>query len=88
VHDNPLEARFLKAWQGQNEGSGRLLDYLLGDGAKASIASDRDEKVAATVIQWLGSPVGQSFLSNVLGIQICTDKISVDSGKTWIETNS
>lgn len=28
--------------------------------------SDRDRKVVATTIQWLGSPVGQSFLAKAL----------------------
>lgn len=42
-----------------------MLEYLMGDGATRGVVSDRDELVAATVIQWLGSPVGQGFLRDV-----------------------
>ena len=37
----------------------------MGDGASRAEVSDRDELVAATLIQWLGSPVGQTFLKEV-----------------------
>ena len=66
--DNPLEKHFAEAWNTENnrsEGRG-VLDYLLAKNCNypAGEASDRDREVAATVIQWLGSPVGQSFLEN------------------------
>ena len=64
--DNPEEKRFADAWSRQNY-NGRHLGYLLccGDQQHAPAPSDRDEQVAATVIQWLGSPVGQAFLRDM-----------------------
>jgi hypothetical protein len=65
LKDNPEEKRFAQAWSEQ----GNILAYLLDErpvqGGRPPTPSDRDELVAATVIQWLGSPVGQHFLSNV-----------------------
>ncbi len=69
INSNPLEHRFAVAWEelntdevGHLNGRGTL-DYMLSptnrpDGEVA----ERDRVVAATVIQWLGSPVGQRFL--------------------------
>lgn len=61
--DNPEEQRFAEAWETSNA-QGRTLTYLLciGDQRFPIPASEHDEMVAATVIQWLGSPVGQGFL--------------------------
>ena len=64
----PLEARFAKQWQQQND-YGNTLAHILnvrGDGRPAE-PSERDAEVAATVIQWLGSHVGQNFLRDVMG---------------------
>ena len=36
--------------------------------------TERDKVVAATVIQWLGSPVGQFFIGNVLEKQERSNK--------------
>jgi len=63
--DNPRERRFADEWNRQNEVF-RTLDYLLGDGLNPAEPSTRDRLVAATVIQWLGSPVGACFLRDVL----------------------
>jgi hypothetical protein len=65
--DNPLEKKFALAWEKDNNQC-RALEYLL---AKNSNHPDgevtaRDRKVAATVVQWLGSPVGESFVREVL----------------------
>jgi hypothetical protein len=61
--DNPEEQRFAKHWETYNDRFPGTLDYLLSkDNRPAVEASDRDREVAATVIQWLGSPVGQGFL--------------------------
>lgn len=38
----------------------------LGNGKDPVEVSDRDREVAATVIQWLGSPVGNNFLRELL----------------------
>lgn len=61
--DNPEERRISAAWAREQE-HGRVLDYILhpGDQHQVSECSGRDAVVAATVIQWLGSSVGQSFL--------------------------
>lgn len=67
---NPLEQDFAEAWEEINTDSyGKLngkcaLDYLLAKNPNEprGEVTDRDRMVAATVIQWIGSPVGQSFL--------------------------
>ena len=65
---NPEERRFSEAWALEN-GRGQLLDYLLDTRTDHTAfpppSSTRDHQVAATVIQWLGSPVGQSFLETL-----------------------
>lgn len=69
VETNPLEHVFAKAWQKVVEG--KTLNYLLDPEHPnyPDSPSDRDYKVAATVIQWLGSPVGQGFLKEILETQ-------------------
>lgn len=71
--DNKLEKAFALAWQHENE-VGDTLAYLLRPLEEIPIyyttrppdpAADA-AKVAATVIQWLGSPVGQAFLAQVI----------------------
>ena len=68
---NPLEKVFAEAWEeintdtfGKLNGK-RILDYLLAEEPNEPLmeVTGRDRMVAATVIQWLGSPVGRSFLS-------------------------
>lgn len=67
--DNPEEKRIADAWQAHND-TGRTLDHLL-DPRKGEPfghpphAADRDRVVAATVMQWLGSHVGQGFLRDL-----------------------
>lgn len=62
--DNPEEKRFADAWEGM-PASGNL-PWLLTEGDQGPSGpepiSPRDAAVAATVVQWLGSPVGLSFL--------------------------
>jgi hypothetical protein len=55
------EREFAEAWERQ----GNTLAYLLGNGRDPLAPSERDAIVAATVIQWLGSNVGQAFLSDL-----------------------
>jgi len=67
--DNPMEQRFALAWQEENDrpnGGAGVLEYMMGDGSRAVDVSDRDRLVANSIIQWLGSPVGQLFLARVL----------------------
>lgn len=67
--DNPLEKEFALAWQESNE-HGTVLDYLMdrnnSQGCRPCEASDESRVASSTVIQWLGSPVGQFFLAEVL----------------------
>ena len=65
--ENPEERRFAKAWEDQNR-HGSNLAYLLhmGEGrGRPPEPNEREHVVAATVIQWLGSPVGQCFLRDL-----------------------
>jgi hypothetical protein len=65
---NPEEAAIAKAWQEHND-SGNTLAWLLdpekGNSRRPPEPSERDVAVAATVVQWLGSPVGQCFLRDL-----------------------
>lgn len=65
---NPKERRFAKAWVDScTTGStlAHILDPNPGSSGKPPEPSERDQVVAATVIQWLGSPVGQNFLKSL-----------------------
>jgi len=71
--DNHTEELFAMAWEdintdfhGKLNGRGTL-DYILAENPNdpRGEVSDRDREVAATVIQWLGSSVGQHFLKDV-----------------------
>jgi hypothetical protein len=71
-NQNPLEKDFAEAWEEENNKNGRgILDYLLANDPNEpkGEVSERDREVAATVIQWLGSPVGQSFYNQVVEIK-------------------
>ena len=67
--DNPKEKVFAQAWEDQNNfdnsDSRQTLDYLLAVKINEPMGevTDRDRQVAATVIQWLGSSVGQCWLA-------------------------
>lgn len=71
--DNPSERIFAEHWEkvnvsifGDLDGKG-VLDYLLAKDPNhpRNEVTERDRLVAATVIQWLGSPVGTHFLREV-----------------------
>jgi len=75
LNDNPLEKAYHDAWVEENEGNLcrqiGILQWLLGDDNKPSHdMTQRDALVAATVIQWLGSPVGQCFVNKVLAKEL------------------
>ena len=70
---NPDEQLFAEEWEEHNtshegkvDGSG-ILDYLLAENPNdpRGEVTDRDRRVAATVIQWLGSQCGKCFLRDV-----------------------
>jgi hypothetical protein len=64
---NSRERVFAKAWQDENERySESLLAWMIGDGSRPGFPSARDYTVAATVVQWLGTPVGKIWLDEVL----------------------
>jgi len=71
--DNPLEKRFAQQWQECNSSPTtefRTLGYLFSKENQLEFVSERDALVAATVIQWLGSPVGTWFLADALGVPV------------------
>jgi hypothetical protein len=68
-----VEKLFAESWEKQNvsllgglDGKGTL-DYLLAKDCNHpnGEVTSRDRQVAATVIQWLGSPVGQNFIEEI-----------------------
>jgi hypothetical protein len=65
---NPEEQRFAEAWA-THDSQGQTLAWLLhlGDqpGCGPADPTEREQAVAATVVQWLGSPVGQNFLASL-----------------------
>ena len=66
--DNPEELRFFDAWQEFNRDDvhlDSLLDERPVQHGRSPACSERDQVVAETVIQWLGSPVGQSWLAGL-----------------------
>jgi hypothetical protein len=69
---NPLEKAFAVAWQEMNSGLGKrytTIDYLMDPSNRGNPnppITKRDWHIANTLIQWLGSPVGESFLIDVL----------------------
>lgn len=61
---NPLEKKFAEEW---NKVAPHTLGYLLcGKDRWNHEYTQRDAEVAATMIQWLGSPVGESFVRGIL----------------------
>lgn len=66
VAQNHEEARFKEIWEKFNEHDRTLLGYLLTPPERSQQyplePSDRDWLVANTVVQWLGTHVGQGFL--------------------------
>ncbi len=60
--NNPIEVVFAKKWKKENSWDtySPTVSYLIPDCTK------RDSQVAATIVQWLGSPVGQGFLCDVI----------------------
>ena len=73
---NPLELRFAQHWQDHNtRPSTCMLDYLMDPenrGTPVPALTDREWRVANTIIQWLGSPVGFGFLRDVLEPRIAS----------------
>ena len=67
---NPLEKRFANEWRKRNKREGLShgqLDYMLAEDPNkpGGEVTERDAMVAAAVVQWLGTHVGQCFLEDV-----------------------
>lgn len=59
------EINFVKAINDEIRMNSQCLAQIVGDPDKKHWIDERDEKVALSVIQWLGTPVGQGFLDKV-----------------------
>lgn len=64
----PLERRFLEVWDKKKKQQ-KILSYILdrdhtnrGD----YLPTEEEVEIADTLIQWLGTPVGQGFLGEVM----------------------
>lgn len=75
----PLEAAFAKLWEEENEerpginyGNGTLQDLFMDNSGSMMFArcihqvTDSERYVAATVVQWMGTNCGMSFLETAL----------------------
>jgi hypothetical protein len=70
--NNPLEKKFAAAWKDINWDN-KILSYLLDrthENRGDHVVTDLEAEVAATMIQWLGTPVGQYFLESVQPLQV------------------
>lgn len=59
---NPREVAFAQQWMEENTPRRCILAHILGRENRPIDPTDRDAQVVATVIQWLGSNVGMSFI--------------------------
>ncbi len=64
---NRREVAFAVQWKRLARGNflAKVLDPNYSGSSRLAFVSYRDKTVAATIIQWLGSPVGQAFLRDV-----------------------
>ena len=63
---NPREIIFARRWEDENTGMRSVLNWLLGPHNQQVDVTERERTVAATVVQWLGSPIGFNFLEEAL----------------------
>lgn len=60
---DPKEHAAAQLWQEQHQNDPGTLPYLLSKNGRDPVdPTDHEWEVAATVIQWLGSPIGQDFM--------------------------
>lgn len=67
--NNPLEQDFVTAWEEANKDN-QLLQYILdrsGNNRGDYCPTEIEQETAMTIIQWLGTLVGQAFLRDVIG---------------------
>jgi hypothetical protein len=63
---NKLEKLFANEWNDRNlPGPEAWLPQLLGDGRESAPVNGREARIAATIVQWLGSTIGQEFLRDI-----------------------
>jgi ribosome biogenesis SPOUT family RNA methylase Rps3 len=80
--DNPEEKLFAEEWDKVNvlgHNLAYLLDPMNGVGGRSPEPTDRENEVAATVIQWLGSPIGQHFLRDLGYVKKSTKMSNVEA---------
>ena len=70
IASNPEEGRFARAWAEANARHNGILFCLLNTPdasccGRSVQPTDEQAELAATVVQWLGSPVGESFLDGL-----------------------
>lgn len=75
---NSLEKRFSDIWNFWMLGTGELfcdntLKYILAEDEIPILVDDQTKDIVAIIIQWLGSPIGQGFLREVM------------EGEEWIQ---
>lgn len=68
VKREPLEGTFARAWQHECQ-MYFIPNHILADEGDYFPLLDAEHKMIATIIQWLGSPMGQSFLAKALGVE-------------------
>jgi hypothetical protein len=61
---NEQEIAFVAEINKELKYNSRMLDFIFDSTGKTFIGIEREE-MAITIIQWLGTPVGQSFRANV-----------------------
>lgn len=64
----PLEHAFAIAWQHECQVY-FIPNHILADEGDYFPLLDEEHKMIATIIQWLGSPMGQGFLAKSLGVE-------------------
>lgn len=70
LNANPMEKRFADAWATYNS-DGNVTEYLLSTRLNERQFVPEDTEVdIATIVQWLGSPVGMHFLEEALGFDV------------------
>lgn len=65
MEGNELEKNLAEQWRLANENPSNTLSVILGSFKDPATVSKRDAIVAATVMQWVGTPVGRSFVERV-----------------------
>ena len=73
---NPSESRFAQEWQAWQD-KHNVLQLIKGRGKLHADLTEEEIAAAASAIQWLGSPLGQCFLREVLMAEECPSDLSL-----------